>query len=166
MKRLLLSSFTLLFFSTNGSAHSSSIAPGIDVVLGTFSPNRQPDGNTVIFHAPDGLIVMDTPGQDIEQMTGMIAGGAQVVVFTTGRGTPTGSAIAPVIKVATNSTMFEHMRENMDVNAGTILDGTRTLEEVGDEIFDWIVDAANGRQPAAEALGFHDFAINRIGPSF
>ncbi|MDB5039661.1 MAG: altronate hydrolase C-terminus [Candidatus Eremiobacteraeota bacterium] len=113
-----------------------------------------------------GLIVMDTPGQDIEQMTGMIAGGAQVVVFTTGRGTPTGSAIAPVIKVATNSTMFEHMRENMDVNAGTILDGTRTLEEVGDEIFDWIVDAANGRQPAAEALGFHDFAINRIGPSF
>ena len=113
-----------------------------------------------------GLIVMDTPGQDIEQMTGMIAGGAQVVVFTTGRGTPTGSAIAPVIKVATNSSMFEHMRENMDVNAGTILDGTRTLEEVGDEIFDWIVDAANGRQPAAEALGFHDFAINRIGPSF
>jgi altronate dehydratase large subunit len=113
-----------------------------------------------------GLIVMDTPGQDIEQMTGMIAGGAQVVVFTTGRGTPTGSAIAPVIKVATNSTMFERMRENMDVNAGTILDGTRTLEEVGDEIFDWIVDAANGRQPAAEALGFHDFAINRIGPSF
>jgi altronate dehydratase large subunit len=113
-----------------------------------------------------GLIVMDTPGQDIEQMTGMIAGGAQLVVFTTGRGTPTGSAIAPVIKVATNSTMFERMRENMDVNAGTILDGTRTLEEVGDEIFDWIVDAANGRQPAAEALGFHDFAINRIGPSF
>jgi altronate dehydratase large subunit len=113
-----------------------------------------------------GLIVMDTPGQDIEQMTGMIAGGAQVVVFTTGRGTATGSAIAPVIKVATNSTMFERMRENMDVNAGTILDGTRTLEEVGDEIFDWIVDAANGRQPAAEALGFHDFAINRIGPSF
>jgi len=113
-----------------------------------------------------GLIVMDTPGQDIEQMTGMIAGGAQVVVFTTGRGTPTGSPIAPVIKVATNSPMFQKMRENMDVNAGTILDGTCTLEEVGDEIFDWIVDAANGRQPAAEALGFHDFAINRIGPSF
>ncbi len=113
-----------------------------------------------------GLVVMDTPGQDIEQLTGMVAGGAQVVVFTTGRGTPTGSPIAPVIKVATNSAMFARMRENMDLDAGTILDGSRTLEQVGDEIFGWIVDAANGRQTAAETLGFHDFAINRIGPSF
>jgi altronate dehydratase large subunit len=113
-----------------------------------------------------GLVVMDTPGQDIEQLTGMVAGGAQVVVFTTGRGTPTGCPIAPVIKVATNTTMFERMRENMDVNAGAIVDGTRTLEQVGDEIFGWIVDAANGREPAAEVLGFRDFAINRIGPSF
>lgn len=113
-----------------------------------------------------GLVVMDTPGQDIEQLTGMIAGGAQIVVFTTGRGTPTGCPIAPVIKVATNTAMFERMRENMDLNAGAIVDGTRTLEQVGDEIYDWIVAAANGRETAAEALGFRDFAINRIGPSF
>ena len=116
--------------------------------------------------AAKGLVVMDTPGQDIEQLTGMVAGGAQVVVFTTGRGTPTGYPIAPVIKVATNTAIFGRMRENLDVNAGAILDGTRTLEQVGDEIFGWIVDAANGREPAAEVLGFRDFAINRIGPSF
>ncbi len=113
-----------------------------------------------------GLIVMDTPGQDIEQLTGMTAGGAQITVFTTGRGTPTGSPIAPVIKVATNTAMFERMRENMDINAGTIVDGTKTIEDVGAEIFSWVLDAANGRKPVAEEFEFRDFAINRIGPSF
>jgi len=62
--------------------------------------------------------------------------------------------------------MFERMRENMDVYAGAIVDGTKTIEDVGGDIFDWIVAAANGRQPMAEQFEYRDFPINRIGPSF
>lgn len=157
-----------------GNPTQGNIAGGLTTIeeksLGAAYKGGSTPLNEVIEYAERpsarGLVVMDTPGQDIEQLTGMVAGGAQVVVFTTGRGTPTGSPIAPVIKVATNSPLFERMRENMDVDAGAVLAGTRTLEQVGDEIFDWIVAAANGREPAAEALGFRDFAINRIGPSF
>lgn len=157
-----------------GNPTQGNIAGGLTTIeeksLGAAYKGGSTALNEVVEYAErpreKGLVVMDTPGQDIEQLTGMIAGGAQVVVFTTGRGTPTGSPIAPVIKVATNTEMFGRMRENMDVNAGAIVDGTRTLEQVGDEIFEWIVGAANGREPAAEVLGFRDFAINRIGPSF
>ncbi len=137
-----------------GAAYKGGSTPVREVVEYAVRPSRR------------GLVVMDTPGQDIEQLTGMVAGGPQVVVFTTGRGTPTGSPIVPVIKVATNSTMFDRMRENMDIDAGAVLDGRKTIADVGEEIFEWIVDAANGRKPAAEELEFRDFAINRIGPSF
>jgi altronate dehydratase large subunit len=157
-----------------GNPSQGNIAGGITTIeeksLGAAYKGGSTELREVVEYAQRpaqrGLVVMDTPGQDIEQMTGMVAGGAQVVVFTTGRGTPTGSPIAPVIKVATNTALFARMRENMDVDAGTIVGGTRTLGEVGEEIFAWILDAANGRETAAETLGFHDFAITRIGPSF
>jgi altronate dehydratase large subunit len=113
-----------------------------------------------------GLVWMDTPGHDIEQLTGMVAGGAQVVLFTSGRGTPTGSPIAPVIKIATNTAMFERMRDNMDVNAGTIIDGVETIEEVGKRIFEEIASVASGKLTKAEILKQHDFGIWRIGPTF
>jgi len=86
-----------------------------------------------------GLVWMDTPGHDIEQLTGMVAGGAQVVLFTSGRGTPTGSPIVPVIKIASNTRMFETMQENMDLNAGTVIDGTESVESVGKRIFEEIL---------------------------
>ncbi|MBU8877582.1 UxaA family hydrolase [Bacillus sp. FJAT-29790] len=113
-----------------------------------------------------GLVWMDTPGHDIEQLTGMVAGGAQVVLFTTGRGTPTGSPIAPTIKISTNTGIFEKMRENIDLNAGTIIEGTETIDSVGIRIFEEIVKVSSGKLTKAEILKQHDFGIWRIGPTF
>ena len=113
-----------------------------------------------------GLVWMDTPGHDIEQMTGMVAGGAQVVLFTTGRGTPTGSPIAPVIKISTNSGIFERMSENIDMNAGTIIEGKESIDSVGERIFDEITKVSSGKLTKAEILKQHDFGIWRIGPTF
>ena len=113
-----------------------------------------------------GLVWMDTPGHDIEQLTGMVAGGAQVVLFTSGRGTPTGSPIAPTIKIATNSRMFESMRDNMDFNAGTIIEGKESIDEVGQRLFDEMVQVCSGKLTKAEILKQYDFGIWRIGPTF
>lgn len=112
-----------------------------------------------------GLVWMDTPSHDIEQLTGMVAGGAQIVLFTSGRGTPTGSPIAPVIKIATNSTMYERMQENMDLNAGTIIDGLESIDEVGHRIVAEINAVANGKLTKAEILKQFDFGVWRIGPT-
>lgn len=113
-----------------------------------------------------GLVWMDTPGHDIEQLTGMTAGGAQIVLFTTGRGTPTGSPIAPVIKITTNTGIYEKMQENMDVNAGTIIEGTESIQDVGERILSEIAAVGSGKLTKAEILGQHDFGIWRIGPTF
>ncbi|MED2970701.1 UxaA family hydrolase [Fictibacillus sp. B-59209] len=113
-----------------------------------------------------GLVWMDTPGHDIEQLTGMVAGGAQVVLFTSGRGTPTGSPIAPVIKISTNTAMFEKMRDNMDLNAGTIIEGEETIQAAGRRIFDEIKEVSSGKLTKSEVLKQHDFGIWRIGPTF
>lgn len=112
-----------------------------------------------------GLIYMDTPGNDIEQLTGMVAGGCQICVFTTGRGTPTGSPIAPTIKVATNTRMYEKMQDNMDINAGTIITGDETVQQVGQRIFAEMLEVASGKLTKAEVLGHNDFGIWRIGPT-
>jgi altronate dehydratase large subunit len=76
---------------------------------------------------------MDTPGSDIFSLTGMAAGGAQLMIFTTGRGTPTGFPIVPVIKVATNTEMFEALRDDMDINAGKLLQGVG-MDEAAKEL--------------------------------
>lgn len=113
-----------------------------------------------------GLFIMDTPGQDIESITGMTAGGSQIVVFTTGRGTPTGSPICPVIKVTGNPMTYENMKDNIDINAGTIVEGDQSLKDVREEIFDEIVKVANGKLTKAEALGHREFGIYKLISTF
>jgi len=112
-----------------------------------------------------GLIIMDTPGHDVESITGMIAGGAQLIAFTTGLGTPVGSAIAPVLKITGNPRTYRTMKEDMDINAGTIIEGKEAIECVGIKIYDEIIRVASGKRTKAERHGYHEFAINRIGPS-
>jgi altronate dehydratase large subunit len=112
-----------------------------------------------------GLIWMDTPGQDIVQLTGMVAGGCHIVVFTTGRGTCCGSPIVPTLKVASNSGLFQRMEDNLDLNAGTIITGEETVQQVGRRIFKEMLEVASGKLVKAEILGFNDFAINRVGPN-
>lgn len=112
-----------------------------------------------------GLVMMDTPGQDIEQITGMVAGGANVVIFTTGRGTATGSPIVPVIKVASNTETMKRMGDNIDFSAETIINGEETIEQVGERLFNELLLICSGKLTRSEIFGHHEFAINRIGPT-
>ncbi len=113
-----------------------------------------------------GLVVMDTPGYDPVSMTGIVAGGANVLVFTTGRGSVFGCKPAPSIKVATNTPLYEHMIDDMDINAGVILDGT-PVEEVGRQIFEEILAVASGKKTKSEinGVGEEEFAPWSIGPT-
>ena len=115
-----------------------------------------------------GLAFMDTPGYDPVSMTGLMCGGCNVGVFTTGRGSVYGCKPMPCIKVATNTTLFDWMRDDMDLNAGTILDGTETVEEVGRRIFEEVIAVASGKRTRSEVHGIGDeeFAPWTLGPVF
>ena len=112
-----------------------------------------------------GFVFMDTPGYDPVSVTGMVAGGANVVCFTTGRGSVFGCKPVPSLKLATNSDMYQRMRDDMDINCGDILDGSETVEQVGRRIYDAVLDVASGERTASERLGFGDeeFAPWQLG---
>ncbi len=112
---------------------------------------------------PGGVFLMDSPGHDGEVVTGFVGAGAQVVVFTTGRGTPTGFPFVPVVKVTGNSFTYEKMKENIDINAGTIISENIDIKSKGREIFEFVRDVASGRKTQAEILG-HDelFCVTRV----
>ncbi|WP_339063092.1 UxaA family hydrolase [Fusobacterium animalis] len=109
-----------------------------------------------------GLVIMDTPGNDPSSVAGMVAGGAQIVVFSTGRGTPTGNPIVPVIKITGNRITFANMKDNIDVDASPVIYGPQTLKELGNELLKEVVEVANGKQTKAETLGYTETAIARL----
>jgi altronate hydrolase len=113
-----------------------------------------------------GLVFMDTPGFDPVSVTGLVAGGANVVTFTTGRGSVFGCKPTPSLKLATTSVLYRHMTEDMDLDCGTILDGA-TIAEVGRQIVDEILAVASGKRTKSELLGFGDeeFAPWQPGPT-
>jgi altronate hydrolase len=107
-----------------------------------------------------GLWLMQGPGYDQESTPGLVAAGAQVVVFTTGRGTTIGNAIAPVIKLASNTAVHQRMSRDLDLSAGGIIDGTETIDEVGRRVFDHVCRVASGEvQAKAEETRHREFGI-------
>ena len=137
-----------------GATHKGGERAPLEDVVGYAAPIRR-----------KGLTVMDTPGLDVESVTGMVGGGAQVVVFTTGLGTPTGNPIAPVIKITGNARTARQMADNIDLDVSGIMDDTETLDASADRLFDEILAVASGRPTAAETLGHREFAIHRRNPT-
>ena len=109
-----------------------------------------------------GALIMDTPGFDVASVMAMVAGGCQVIIFTTGRGTPTGNIIAPVIKVTGNKKTYEHMTDNIDFNAGVVIDGEMTIDQCGEKLFEELMEVCNGKVTKAEAYGFNECSMQRI----
>ncbi len=113
----------------------------------------------------NGLVFMDTPGFDPCSATGQIAGGANVIMFTTGRGSMFGAKPVPSIKLATNTPMYNRLKDDMDFNCGVILDGSKTLHQTGQEIFEQLLRVVSGEKTKSELLGLgdHEFVPWNIG---
>jgi len=113
-----------------------------------------------------GLNLLCTPGNDVESTTAEVAGGANIVLFTTGLGTPTGNPVAPVVKLSTNTAIFNRMPDIIDINCGTIIEGTETIEQCAERIMEYIIDVASGKeQPKSVKLGQDDFIPWKRGVS-
>ena len=112
-----------------------------------------------------GLWIKDSPGREPEILTGMAATGAQVMMFSTGRGAPQGFPSMPVIKICGNPNTYERMQHDMDLNAGRIITGEKTIEEVGEEAFALLLEVLNGKMTKNEALGYYgSMDIFCLGP--
>jgi len=118
----------------------------------------------VLANAASDLHVATATAGQLRTITGLAAGGCNLIAFTTGRGSAIGFPSIPVIKIASNSVTYNRMRDNMDVNGGAIADGEMTVPQVGREIFDLMLRVASGQKTCAERLGHKEFVPWRIGP--
>lgn len=113
-----------------------------------------------------GLNLLCTPGSDVESTTAEVGSGANIVLFTTGLGTPTGNPISPVIKLSTNTAMFQRMPDIIDINCGTIIEGSETIQQAGERILDYVIQVASGEaEPKSVKLGQDDFIPWKRGVS-
>jgi altronate hydrolase len=103
-----------------------------------------------------GLNLLCTPGSDVESTTAEVGSGANIVLFTTGLGTPTGNPITPVLKLSTNTTLYNKMNDIIDIDTGSIIEGNETIEQAGERILNYVIDVANGTVQAKAEAGLHD----------
>ena len=114
----------------------------------------------------DGVTLLCTPGNDVESTTAMAGSGANIILFTTGLGTPTGNPITPVIKISSNSSLYNKMRDIIDFNTGNIIEGTSTIKETGEALLNFIIKIASGKiKPKARNLNQDDFIPWKRGMS-
>ena len=138
-----------------GAAKKGGTSPVVDVLDYTEQATQA------------GLNLLCTPGNDVESTTGLAGSGANLIVFTTGLGTPTGNPVAPTVKMASNSMLAKRMADLIDIDAGTIITGEDTIESKGEELLELLISIANGQQlTRAERLGQHDFIPWKRGRLF
>ena len=139
---------------STGAARKGGTSPVVSV-LDYTEPVTEP-----------GLSLVCTPGNDVEATTGKAASGATLILFTTGLGTPTGNAVAPTIKIATNSALAARMSDIIDIDTGAIIKGEKTIEEMGEDILSYCIEVANGNIiTKASRLGQDDFIPWKRGVS-
>ncbi len=157
------------YTADNGGSMDNNPSPGnkagglttiLEKSLGAVAKaGRSPLTQVVEYGEPvteRGLVFMDTPGYDPVSVTGMVAGGANIVCFTTGRGSVFGCKPVPSLKLSTNSDIYRRMPDDMDIDCGTVVEQGEPLEQAGQRIFDRMIETASGRRTASEELGFGD----------
>ena len=161
------------YTSINGGSLDNNPSPGnkkgglttiLEKSLGAVAKSGSSDMINVLDYSEPlslkGFNFMNSPGYDPVSVTGQVASGANIICFTTGRGSCFGFKPSPSIKIATNTNMYNKLIEDMDINAGSIMDGESNIEKVGNEIFEKIISVASGNKPKSEINGYGDDEFN------